>query len=127
MAKIPSLSSHQTQMLSAVKEMMVATLEYQKIKETETTKRAEIESLKQEKLEKIRADKDVLLKIIETKHIENMTVIHSYLDKLDEAIESKNAQMVSLLLSGISDTLRNNPFSSIKDMTDENGRLQIEL
>ena len=121
------ISADPTQALAALKEMSDAALNYQKIKEIETTKRAQIEKRKQEALAKIHSQKEILLAIVQNKHAENMKVISGYLDKLDRAIELNDSQMVGMLLSGISDTLRNNPFASIKDMTDANGRLKIEI
>ena len=56
-----------------------------------------------------------------------MTTILGLIEHIDKAIERNDHQSLGMLLNGIDNTLKNNPFSSVKDITDKNGRLKIEL
>ncbi len=120
-------SANALQTTNALKGIMDAFLEYQNIKATEETKRTTIDKEKQESIAKINAQKEILLEVVRTKHAENMLVIDKYLENLDKAIELNNPQLVDQFLSGISDTLKNNPLTSIKNIVDQSGQLKITL
>ncbi|MCT7432717.1 hypothetical protein [Aliarcobacter cryaerophilus] len=113
--------------IGAMKDVFDSAFNFYKIKQEEETKRAEIEKELQIAIEEIKSQKEVLLTAVGSKHRENMTTILGLIEHIDKAIERNDHQSLGMLLNGIDNTLKNNPFSSVKDITDKNGRLKIEL
>jgi len=124
------MSKHSPQMLyNAAKDIISAAIEYGKIIEVETTKRVEIISASNEKIEKIRASKEIFLKFLELEYSERYTVYSELFSRLDNALEKQQQEIVSLVMNGIVEQIKKNPFTNFKDfresLEDKNTKLEI--
>lgn len=116
-------------LLTSVTNIVSAAIEYGKIKEEEITKRVEIISSSNEKIEKIRASKEIFLKYLEAEYKERYVVYSELFKQLDQAIEKQQTEVVSIVMNGIVEQIKKNPFDNFTNfkeaLDDKSTKLEL--
>ncbi len=115
--------------INAVNNIFSAAFEYGKIKEEEETKRVEIISSSNEAIERIRASKEIFLEFLKQEYNERYFVYSELFKRLDQAIEKQDVEVVSLVMSGILEQIKKNPFANFKEFKEalENKNRKLEF
>jgi len=102
-------------LFTAANNIISAAIEYGKIKEEEITKRVAIVSSSNENIEKIRASKEIFLEYLELEYSERYAVYSELFERLDQAIEKQQTEIVSQVMNGIVEQIKKTPFVNFTD------------
>ncbi len=98
--------------------------DYKKLVQIEETKRHEISAKRDVALERIRAQRDVMESYLSKIFEERQGVIHNLFERMDQAIESGNNELLDKTMSGVLDYAKTSPLAQaiqfMSDMNNEN-------
>ncbi len=103
--------------LQSLHAIIEAYTDYKKVVQEEQTKRRDIEAWEKTTIAQVQANRDVLIKYLESSFDERANNFRFLFEKVDQAIAQGDNKQLSLFLHSITELAKSSPFKDFADLT----------